>query len=155
MLKNNEAIYDSIESLLYKEGCLLVKKDNKYGIINIKGKEVIKIEYDSITADGYYEEDTKYLKAGFIVAKKKDEGYRYGYINSNGNTVLKTEYNELHRITEITNEKDVYILAFKNGQAGIYKNKENLLSPEKMVKQQNIWKKYMMEISSKYSGRNN
>ena len=125
--KITDAIYDSIESLLYKEGCLLVKQNDKYGIINIKGKEVIETKYDSIVADGYYEKETKYKNAGFIVGQRQDEGYRYGYIDSKGNILLETLYNELHRITEITNENDVYLLAFKNGLAGIYKNKDQVL----------------------------
>lgn len=125
--KITEAIYDSIESLLYKEGCLLVKQNDKYGIINIKGKEIIKIEYDSIVADGYYDEETKYQNAGFIVGKRQDKGYRYGYINSKGKIILDVVYNELHRITEITNKNEVYLLAFKNGFAGVYKNKNQIL----------------------------
>jgi len=125
--KITDAIYDSIESLLYKEGCLLVKQNDKYGIINIKGKEVIKIEYDSIVADGYYDEETKYKNAGFIVGKRQDEGYRYGYINNKGKLLLEVVYNELHRITEITNQDNVYLLAFKNGLAGVYKDEEQIL----------------------------
>lgn len=125
--KITDAIYDSIESLLYKEGCLIVKQNDKYGIINIKGKEVIKTEYDSIVADGYYEKNTKYKNAGFIVGKRQNEGYRYGYIDNKGNTLLETIYNELHRITEFTNADNVYLLAFKNGLAGIYKNKDQVL----------------------------
>lgn len=125
--KITKAIYDSMESLLYKEGCILVSKEDKYGVINIKGKEMIKIEYDSITADGYYQQDSKYKNAGFIVGNKKEEGYRYGYINYKADMILKVEYNEIDRITEIANEDEVYLLAFKNGQAGIYKNKEQLL----------------------------
>lgn len=125
--KITDAVYDSIESLLYKEGCLLVKQNDKYGIINIKGKEVIKTEYDSIVADGYYDEITKYKNAGFIVGKRQDEGYRYGYINNKGKILLETIYNELHRVTEITNDNQIYLLAFKNGLAGIYKNKSQVI----------------------------
>lgn len=125
--KITDALYDSIDSLLYKEGCLLVTKNGKLGVINIKGKEVVNAEYDSITADGYYSENTKYEEAGFIVAQKKNEGYRYGYINNNGKILLETEYNEIHRITEVTDEKDVYILAFRNGLAGVYKNKKQII----------------------------
>ena len=125
--KITKAIYDSIESLLYKEGCLLVEKEGKYGIININGKQMIDIEYDSISADGYYDEETKYKKAGFIVGQKKQEGYRYGYVNSSGEMLLDVEYNEIDRITEITNTKDSYILAFRNGQAGIYKNRKQII----------------------------
>ena len=123
--KITNAIYDSIESLLYKEGCLLVKKENKYGVINIKGKQMVETKYDSITADGYYDENTKYQNAGFIVGNKTTDGYKYGYINSNGSQILKEEYNEIARVTEI--EDKVYILALKNGQAGIYNSKKQVL----------------------------
>ena len=124
--KITDAIYDSIESLLYREGCLLVKQNEKYGIINIKGKELVEVEYDYIMADGYYEEETKYQKAGFIVGQKKEDGYRYGYIGANGEEILDVEYNEIARITEII-DNDIYILAFKNGQAGVYKSNKQII----------------------------
>ena len=116
-----KAEYDSIESLLYKEGSLVVGVDGKYGIINIEGKEVIKPEYDSITADGYFEEETQYQKAGFVVGKRKEEGYRYGYITNNGKTLLETQYNEINRIIQIDGD-DIYLFASKNGQVGVYNN---------------------------------
>ena len=125
--KITKAIYDSIESLLYKEGCLLVKQNDKYGIINIKGKEIIETSYDSISADGYYDEEKKYQKAGFIVGKKQEEGYRYGYFNNNGKMILEVEYNEIDRVTEITEESEIYLLAFKKGQAGVYKEKNQII----------------------------
>lgn len=125
--KITDAIYDEIESLLYKEGCLLVKQDGKYGVLTCKGKKIVEIAYDSITADGYYQNETKYQKAGLIVGQKKEEGYRYGYINANGKQLLEVEYNEIDRITEITKENEIYLLAFKNGQAGVYKNKKQII----------------------------
>lgn len=125
--KITKAIYDSVESLLYKEGCLLVEQDGKYGIITIKGKQMIEVEYDSITADGYYDEETKYQEAGFIVGQKKEEGYRYGYINNDGKMILKVEYNEIERITEIAEDNGIYLFASKNGQAGVYQNKKQII----------------------------
>ncbi len=125
--KITKPIYDEIESLLYKEGCLLVKQEDKYGVITMKGSKIIEVDYDSISADGYYDEETKYKKAGFLVGQKKEEGYRYGYINSNGDEILEVEYNEIDRITEITDTKEVYLLAFKNGQAGVYQNKKQII----------------------------
>ncbi|NLC88298.1 MAG: WG repeat-containing protein [Clostridiaceae bacterium] len=50
-----------------------------------------------------------------------------GYISNNSDSILDVEYNEINRITEINSEKEIYLLAFKNGQAGIYKNKEQVL----------------------------
>lgn len=122
--KITKAIYDSIESLLYKEGCLMVKQEEKAGIINMEGKEMIPIKYDTITADEYYNETTKYKMAGFILGNKTQEGYRYGYANEKGEVYLEPQYNSLNRITEIEEEKNVYMMASKNGQVGVYKNKE-------------------------------
>ena len=120
-------IYDSIESLLYKEGCLVVEQNRKYGVINIRGKQMLEINYDSINADGYYEEDTKYKMAGFIVGNKLDDGYRYGYIDNNGKTILQTEYNEIQRVTDIRFENGIYLIAIKNGQAGVYRNDKQII----------------------------
>ncbi len=48
-----------LQGLDYKEGTLLVKKDEKYGIVNINGAEMIEVKYDSISADNYYDTQTK------------------------------------------------------------------------------------------------
>ena len=124
--KITDAIYDSIESLLYKEGCLIVKQNGKYGIINILGKKMVEIEYDSINADGYYEKETGYKKAGFIVGLRKEDGYRYGYISSKKENILNTEYNQINRITEIDNN-DIYLYAIKNGQVGVFQNGKQIV----------------------------
>lgn len=121
------AKYDSIESLLYKEGCLLVKQNDKVGLINIKGKEIIKPEYYSIEADGYYNEESKYKAVGFVVCNKTSEGYRYGYINSKAEIILEPIYNAVQRVTEIIDDNNVYLVIEKNGQAGLTKNKDMLV----------------------------
>ena len=46
-------------------------------------------DYDIVDC-GYYDENTKYQRAGFIVGQKKDVGYRYGYINYNAQEMLDT-----------------------------------------------------------------
>ena len=128
--KVTQPIYDSIESLLYKEGCLIVKQNDKYGIINIKGKEIVKAQYDSITADGYYNENTQYKAAGFIIGNKKSDGYRYGYVNYKGKILLDTDFNEINRVSEIIDDNNVYLLAIKNGQAGLLKNTNYIVKHE-------------------------
>lgn len=45
----------------------------------------------------------------------------------NGQTILEENYNEIDRITEITEKNEIYLLAFKNGQAGIYQNKKTII----------------------------
>ncbi len=123
-------IYEEISSINYKEGTFLVKKDGKAGVINMKGKVIIKNEYETITSDNYYNKATKNKTTGFIVSKKTENGFRYGYINYRGRTILKTEYTQLERVNQIPSEKDLYFIAFKDGQAGLIKNKQIILNHE-------------------------
>lgn len=121
-------IYDEIDNFLYKEGELLVKKEDKYGVINIKGTVLIDVKYDSVSGDGYYCEDSKYKKDGYIVSLKTEDGYRYGYIDYTGKQLLKIEYNNIYRINNIDNAEDIYLVAEKNGQAGLMKNEKQILN---------------------------
>lgn len=123
-------IYEEISSVKYKEGTFTIKQDGKVGVINLKGKIIIKPEYETIMSDNYYNEKTKNKTTGFIVSKKTQEGYLYGYVNYHGKVILDTEYTELERVTAIANEKDLYFIAFKNGQAGLLKEKKVILNYE-------------------------
>ena len=121
-----DPIYDDISAVTYKEGMFLVTIDGKQGIINLNGVEVIKPEYENIAVDNYYNVNTKYQKTGFIVCNK-EEGYRYGYIDYKGDVILKPEYTQIERVTEIEDDNNIYLIAFKNGQAGLLKNKKEIL----------------------------
>ena len=123
-------VYDEISSINYKEGTFLVKQNELEGIINMKGKVIIKCEYESVTSDNYYSENGNKKQAGFIVSKKTEDGYRYGYANYRGTIILNPIYTQLERVTEIANEKGVYFIAFKNGQAGLLKNNKEILNYE-------------------------
>lgn len=132
-LKGNKitnAIYEEIAGIDYKEGYLKVKQQNSYGVIDTKGKNIIKCEYDNIMADGYYNKETKYKKAGFITRIKTDDGYLFGYVNEKGKKILDTIYNELNRITEIENDKDIYLIISTNGKYGLTKKGKVILEPE-------------------------
>lgn len=124
-----EPIYDDISSVTYKEGMLLIEQNGKKGIININGIQVIKPEYDNITVDNYYDVDTKYQRTGFIVCKTESNGYRYGYIDYKGDKILDTEYTEIERVTEISDD-NIYIIAYKDGQAGLLRNNKIILNHE-------------------------
>ena len=123
-------VYDEISSINYKEGTFLVRQNELEGIINMKGKVIIKCEYESVTSDNYYSENGNKKQAGFIVSKKTEDGYRYGYANYRGTIILNPIYTQLERVTEIANEKGVYFIAFKNGQAGLLKNNKEILNYE-------------------------
>ena len=121
-----KAIYEEIDTLQYKEGELLVKKEGKYGVINIKGATLVKTKYDTIEADKFYEKDNGYKKAGYIVSRKTEEGYRYGYVNLKGKEIIKTKYNDLYRILDIDSD-DIYIICAENGKYGLIKNKDLII----------------------------
>ena len=123
-------VYDEISSVNYKEGTFLVKQNELEGIINMKGKVIIKCEYESVTSDNYYSENGDNRQAGFIISKKTEDGYRYGYTNYRGTIILNPIYTQLERVTEIANEKGLYFIAFKNGQAGLLKNNKEILNYE-------------------------
>lgn len=123
-----KAKYDEINSFEYNEGLLLVKKDGKYGIININGAIFVKEKYDKIISDGYYQDEQQYRDSGFIVGIGSDNNYKYGYIDRQGKQILKEKFEQLGRL-EISGN-DIYIVAFENGKAGLYKNKDIVLKEE-------------------------
>ena len=123
-------VFEEIKGLPYKEGELLVKKDGKYGVLNIKGNYIVKPEFDEIVVDGYYTSENGYRYAGYIVTEITDEGYRKGYYNYKGKKILKNEYNELSRVTNISDSDNIYLIASKNGQYGVIKNKKNIVNNE-------------------------
>lgn len=125
-----EAIYDEITGLSCKEGELLVKENEKYGVINNRGAELIKAKYDYIAGDEYYASQPNYQVSGYIVGEKKTDGYRYGYLNGKRRMVLDTEYNEITRIGGIQEEntdKDIFLIARKNGRCGLIKNRKTII----------------------------
>ncbi len=128
--KITDAIYESINSINYKEGCFLVKQNNLVGVINLNGKTIIETKYETITSDNYYSEEKDNKQTGFIVSQRTEDGYRYGYINYRGNIILDLQYTELERVIEIKDNKQLYFIAFKNGQAGLIKNNKLLLNYE-------------------------
>ncbi len=123
-------VYDQISAITYKEGMLLVKQGEQCGVINMNGKQVIPVEYESITADNYYNKDSLYQKAGFIVSKKNEDGYRYGYIDYKGKKIIGAQYTEIERVVNSKDDKNIYLVALKDGQAGLLKNKKVLLNYE-------------------------
>ena len=123
-------VYDEISPVTYKEGMFIVKQNGKQGVINLNGVKVINVEYDNIIVDNYYDTNSKYQTTGFIVCKTEENGYRYGYINYKGDVVLDTEYTEIERVTEIEDKNNIYIIAYKDGQAGLLKNGKTILKHE-------------------------
>ena len=64
-----------------KKSVLKVKKDGKYGIINLQGKELTEIKYDEIEP-----------LQGIQGVLKVKENESYGIINDSGTTLVDSKY---------------------------------------------------------------
>lgn len=142
--------YEEIYSLGYKEGEVIVKENNKYGIIDEKGNVKIKNEYDAISSDEYYTKENEYKKSGYVVQKTTSEGYRYGYYDSEGIQVLKEEYNQIKRLTQIQSN-DIYLIAAKNGQYGVFINNSKIINTQyQQIEYNSDMEIFIVERTGKY-----
>ena len=124
--KNQEILkdYDGIEAisnidkqnnLTYDQNVLKVKKNNKYGLIDFDGKEIIPVEYEEITAVSGIENSFKVKKNG-----------KYGIVDSDGKTVIQAQYADIDILGK--DNKSGFIVKNDNGKYGIvdYSNSQIL-----------------------------
>lgn len=104
----------------------MVKKKGKYGVINIKGDYILKEKYDIIKANENYQASNNIEKVGFTVGNLTSNGYKYGYVNYKNQKILNIEYDQIEIVNNI-DEDNTYFIAFKDGKAGFYCNKYNVL----------------------------
>ncbi len=124
-----KAKYDEISSLGYRENQILIRENGKYGLINNEGTQIIKPIYDTIQSDEYYSIENDYKKSGYIVCNTTSEGYRYGYYDYEANKILDAEYNKIERL-EVQNTNDIYLIAAKNGQYGVFVNNNKIINTQ-------------------------
>lgn len=141
---------DTNNNVWYENSVLKVKKDGKYGIINLSGKELTDIKYDEITAlegiantlkvtleakigvidaEGKEIITPKYLditnlgkdnKEGFIV---KSEDGKYGIVDYSNNIVLEAKYDEISKVYG----NDMYVVKQEGKQILVKKQGEEIL----------------------------
>lgn len=147
--------YEQIYNLGYKQGEVVIKQNDKYGIIDEKGNTIIKNSYDSIESDGYYTEIDGYKKSGYIVSNKTNDGYRYGYYDYLGEQVLNVEYNQIIRITQVENKEDIYLIASKNGQYGAFINNNKIINTQyQSITYESAIGMFIVEVTEKYGAIN-
>lgn len=98
--------YDENNNLWYETDALLVSKSGKYGLVDFKGKELLKCEYDSIQA-------LKGVKNSILIQK---DG-KYGLVDHIGATIIETEYKEIQSISD--EYANGYIVTNSNNQKGV------------------------------------
>jgi len=115
--KNEEILtgYDQIEVLQnidendnvwYEENILRTKKANKYGLIDLNGKELLPAEYDEITV-------LEGIKNSILI--KKDG--KVGLANDNGSIIAEVNCKEIKKLGNTY--KDGYITIDENGKCGV------------------------------------
>lgn len=97
---------DSNNILWYEENVLRVKKDNKYGLIDYNGKEILSTEYDSIEA-------LEGVKNSLII--KKEE--KIGLCDNQGNIIIEPEYKEIKAIGD--DYKNGYVVINSDNKYGL------------------------------------
>ena len=85
-----EAKYDDVEA--FREGLARVEKYGKYGYINKKGEEVVKVgKYDYV----------RYFSEGLALVRIGDyETGKYGFINKKGEEVVEPKYDDASSFSE-------------------------------------------------------
>lgn len=109
---------DSNNILWYEEEVLRVKKDNKYGLIDYNGKEILPTEYDSIEA-------LEGVKNSLII--KKEE--KVGLCDNQGNIIIEPEYKEIKAIGN--DYKNGYVVINSDNKYGLVDfTKQVILEPK-------------------------
>lgn len=98
--------YDESNNLWYENDVLLVSRAGKYGLVDFKGKELLKCEYDSIQA-------LKGVKNSILVRKSGS----YGLVDNIGATIIEPEYKEIKPISD--EYANGYIVTNSSNQKGV------------------------------------
>lgn len=110
-----QIIYDSIELMDSDAGLYVAKKDNKYGVIDVKGNIKIYIENDEVGVDiSKYSQNN--IKSGYILAEdlipvRKDK--YWGLYDKSGNQVVEYKYDSLGYIAS-SNKDALNLLVIPN-----------------------------------------
>lgn len=110
-----QIMYDSIELMDSDAGLYVAKKDNKYGVLDLRGNIKIYIENDEVGMDiSKYEQNNiknKYLLAGNLIPVRKDKNW--GLFDKNGNQVVDFKYDNFGYIAS-SNKDALNLLVIPN-----------------------------------------
>ena len=110
--------YDKQNNIWYEKGCLRVKKDGKYGLIDFSGKVLLDCQYDSIEP---------IIGANNSLVTKKDG--KEGLVSTIGAQIIDNSYASITTLTD--KYEDGYIVKDENGKLGVIgTNKKELLKIE-------------------------
>ena len=110
--------YDLNNNLWFENDILAVKKDEKYGLIDFRGRELLKCEYDQI-------QTLKGNEKSILI--KKDN--QYGLVDNIGMIIIEPEYKEIQSISD--KYEDGYIVVTNDDKYGVIaRNKSVVIEPK-------------------------
>ena len=116
--KKNEEIFSKYEmvetiqnndidnNLWYENNILKVKKDGKYGVIDLNGKEIVPCEYEKIEA-------LRGVTNSLVTTKNS----KLGLIDNSGSIIIENKYQEIDALTD--RYEDGFIVKDENGKYGV------------------------------------
>ena len=131
--------YDNENNIWYENDVLLASKDGKFGLVDFKGKELLKCEYDEITT-------LKGVKSSLIT--KKDA--KFGLVDNIGATIIENTYIKIAPVSD--KYEDGYIVTDSDKKMGVINHNK---STDVEVKYQDIKAlggngKYVVKESGKW-----
>ena len=131
--------YDNENNIWYENDVLLASKDGKFGLVDFKGKELLKCEYDEITT-------LKGVKSSLIT--KKDG--KFGLVDNIGATIIENTYTKIAPVSD--KYEDGYIVTDSDKKMGVINHNK---STDVEVKYQDIKAlggngKYVVKESGKW-----
>lgn len=113
--------YDQIDA--FSEGLAAVRRDGKWGYINLEGEEVIPCQFSDDFPPGQFSEGLACVVDDRAEADKKLWNKRVGFINSKGEWVLTGDYfTESPNIGSVWEEDSHKLPSFKDGKCAIWSN---------------------------------
>ena len=117
--------YDKVEylqnqnnqnSVWYFTNCLKVEKGNKYGLIDLSGKQLLDCQYDDITP-------IPHIKNSLILTKDDKKGLS----SATGTIIIDSEYADISALTE--EYEDGYIVKNSDNKYGVVGTNKKIIVP--------------------------
>ena len=149
LYRNDKILLDNnYQAINYNEDSklLILQKDNKYGVTDLNGKQILNIEYDQIQIPGNYIiaikngnsetfdlSGTKQENLQFTnIMMTNNENYnisidtndKYGVISKDGTTIIENKYNYIQYLFD-----NYFIVGGDSGKSGIINDKGEELLP--------------------------
>lgn len=148
--KNEDIItgYDNVKfidyidekgQIAYLQNILIVQKEGKFGLVDLKNKEILEVNYDEISLLNGVDNS--------LIIKRDDS---VGLCDYEGNVIIDAEYKEIKAIGE--NYKNGYITVNKEGKYGIIDFNKSVIFENKYADIKPIYSsnKYAVKIDKAY-----